>query len=343
MQAQLTKLAALVDGHLVGEDKVVNRVDTLKNADSGAISFLSNYKYKKYLAETHASAVILDSSVLESCPVASIVVENPYLAYAKISTYLNREPEFEPGIHPSAIIDSSADISSTAWVGPGAVIENNAVIGSGCSIGPGCVVQHHARVGSNTRLLANVVVCHHVEIGQECILHPGVVIGSDGFGIANDNGVWVKVPQLGTVLVGDNVEIGANSTIDRGALENTVLENGVKLDNQIQIAHNVSIGAHTAIAGCTGIAGSTKVGAYCAIGGGVGITGHVEVTDHVQLTGMSMVTRNILKPGTYSSGMSALPNSDWNKLHARYRKLNEMYNKIRDLEKQVKELTGSSE
>lgn len=343
MHAQLTELAAMVDGELVGEDQAINRVDTLQNAESGAISFLANSKYRKYLADTHASAVILHGSLLERCPVAAIVVDNPYLAFARISSYLNREPEIKPGIHPSAIIDPDANISSSAWVGPGAVIEKNTVIGAGCSIGPGCIVQRHARVGNNTRLVAKVVLCHHVEIGQGCILHPGVVIGGDGFGIANDNGVWVKVPQLGSVVVGDDVEIGANTTIDRGALGNTVLGNGVKLDNQIQVGHNASIGAHTAIAGATIVAGSTRVGEHCAIGGGVGIGGHLEVTDHVQLTGMSMVTKSILKPGIYSSGMSVVPNSDWKKNHARLRRLGDTNEKIRDLEKQIKKLMGSSE
>ena len=343
MHAQLTELAALVDGELVGEDGTINRVDTLQNAESGAISFLANSKYRKHLADTRASAVILDGSVLESCPVASIVVNNPYLAFAKILSFLNQESEIQPGIHPSAIIDPDANISSAAWVGPGAVIEKNAVIGAGCSIGPGCVVQHDTRVGDNTRLVANVVLCHHVEIGQGCILHPGVVIGADGFGIANDNGIWIKVPQIGTVVLGDDVEIGANTTIDRGALQNTVLGNGVKLDNQIQVGHNVSIGAHTVIAGCTAIAGSTRVGEHCAIGGGVGIGGHLEITDHVQLTGMSMVTKSILKPGIYSSGMSVMPNSEWKRNHARLRRLGDTNKKIHDLEKQIRKLMESSE
>jgi len=343
MHVHLTELADLVGGQLVGEDQAISRVDTLQNAASGAISFLSNPRYRKYLSDTHASAVILHGSLLEHCPVASIVVDNPYLAFAKISSHLNREPEIQPGIHPSAIIDPDAKISGSAWVGPGAVIENNAVIGAGCFIGPGCVVQHHARVGDNSRLVANVVLCHYVETGQGCIFHPGVVIGGDGFGIANDNGVWIKVPQTGTVVIGDKVEIGANTTVDRGALEKTVLGDGVKLDNQIQIGHNVSIGEHTVIAAGTGIAGSVKVGKHCAIGGSVGVAGHLEITDHVQITGMSMVTKSILKPGIYSSGMSVESNIDWKKNHARLRRLGDTNKRIRSLEKQIRKLIESSE
>jgi len=343
MQAQLSELAALVGGLLVGEDGIIDRVDTLQNADSGAISFLSNTKYSKYLADTRASAVILSDSLSKKCPVASIVVENPYLAFAKISSFLNRDPEIKPGIHPGAIVDPGAKISSSAWVGPGAVIEKNVVIGAGCSIGPGCIVQHQARIEDNTRLVANVVICHQVEIGQRCLFHPGVVIGGDGFGIANDKGVWVKVPQIGKVVVGNDVEIGANTTVDRGALENTILGNGVKLDNQIQVGHNVSIGAHTVIVAGTGIAGSVKIGEHCAIGGGVGVAGHLEIVDHVQITGMSMVTKSILKSGVYSSGMSVVPNSDWKKNHARLRRLGDTNKKIRDLEKKIKKLMESSE
>ncbi len=343
MQAQLTELAALVDGRLVGEDCAINKVNTLQDAEPGSISFLSNYKYKKFLSDTRASAVIIDSSVIDDCPVASIVVDNPYLAFARISAFLNPGPEIEPGIHPSAVIDPVAEVDASAWVGPGAVIEKHAVIRPGCVIGPGSVVQRHAHVGERTHLVANVVLCHHVEIGSDCLLHPGVVIGSDGFGIANDRGSWVKVPQLGTVVIGDNVEIGSNTTIDRGALGNTVLGNGVKLDNQIQVAHNVTIGAHTAIAACTGISGSTRIGEHCAIGGAVGIVGHLDIADHVQLTAMSLVTKSINKPGLYSSGMSAMPNSNWNKNYVRYRKLDEMSNRIRDLEKQIRQLVESSE
>jgi len=343
MSARLTELTELVGGKLVGDDQKISKVDTLQNAGSGAISFLSNNKYRKYLTDTRASAVILHSSLLDICPVASIVVDNPYLAFAKISSYLNQEPAIQPGIHPSAIIDPDATIYSSAWVGPGAVIEKNVIIGAGCYIGPGSVIQHHARVDDNSRLVANVVLCKYVEIGKGCIFHPGVVIGADGFGIANDNGIWVKVPQVGTVIIGDEVEIGANTTVDRGALENTMLGNGVKLDNQIQIGHNVSIGEHTVIAAGTGVAGSVKIGKHCAVGGGVGIAGHLEITDHVQLTGMSMVTKSLLKPGIYSSGMSVTPNIDWKKNHVWLKRLGDTSKKIRDLEKQVRKLMKSGE
>ncbi|HED17167.1 MAG TPA: UDP-3-O-(3-hydroxymyristoyl)glucosamine N-acyltransferase [Gammaproteobacteria bacterium] len=343
MHAQLTELAELVGGKLVGDDQTINKVDTLQNACSGAISFLSNTKYRKYLTDTHASAVILHNSLLDECPVSSIVVDNPYLAFARISSHLNQKPAALPGIHPSAIIDPDAKISSSAWVGPGTVIEKNVVIGAGCFIGPCCIVQEHARVGDNSRLVANVVLCAYVEIGQRCIFHPGVVIGADGFGIANDQGVWVKVPQIGTVVIGDDVEIGANTTVDRGALENTVLGNGVKLDNQIQIGHNVCIGEHTVVVAGTGVAGSVKIGKHCAVGGGVGIAGHLEITDHVQLTGMSMVTKSILKPGIYSSGMTVAPNIEWKKNHVWLKRLGDTNKKIRDLQKQVRELMKPDE
>jgi UDP-3-O-[3-hydroxymyristoyl] glucosamine N-acyltransferase len=332
----LQELADAVGGILHGQaDTPIDAVATIRNARAGSISFLANRSYYKYLLDTRATAILLSEQDLENCPVAAIVVKNPYLAYAKISAMLNPTPSVAAGIHPSAVVAEDAAIHASVAVAANAVIESGATIAPGCSIGPGCVVGRNVSIDKNTKLVASVTLCHDVKIGCNVILHPGVVIGADGFGIANDQGVWIKVPQLGSVNVGDDVEIGANTTVDRGALEDTVIEQGVKLDNQIQVAHNVIIGAHTAIAGCTGIAGSTHIGKHCAIGGAVSIVGHLEIVDNVQITAASTVTQSIKEPGLYSSGTPLQENRLWHRNFVRFRQLEEMAKRIRKLEKQI--------
>lgn len=330
----LQELAESIGGRVVGqEDYQIENVATIQNASAGSITFLANRRYVKYLKDTNAGAVILDENDLDACPVAAIVCDNPYLAYAKIATLLNPVVEAGSGVHATAVIHE------TAVIHPQANIAANCVVGAGVNIeenvfvGPGCVIEDNVKVGKATRLLANVTLCHDVVIGCDVLMHAGAVVGSDGFGIANDNGEWFKVPQLGTVIIEDNVEIGANTTIDRGALGDTVIETGVKLDNQIQIAHNVRVGAHTAIAGCTGIAGSTTIGKYCAIGGAVVMAGHIDIADKVQVTIGTVVMQSIKKPGLYSSGTPLQANSDWHRNYIRFRQLDDMAKRIRKLEK----------
>ncbi len=332
----LQELADAIDGIAHGSAKnPIDSVATIYNAGAGSISFLANRGYYKYLSDTHAEAIILAEQDLEKCPVPAIVVKNPYLAYAKIATLLNPPVQAIQGLHPSASVAADASVHASVAVAANAVIESGVSIAEGCTIGPGCVVGSNVTIGKATVLVANVTLCHDVVIGARVILHPGVVIGADGFGIANDEGEWIKVPQLGSVNIADDVEIGANTTVDRGALEDTIIEQGVKLDNQIQVAHNVIIGEHTAIAGCTGIAGSTHIGKHCAIGGAVSIVGHLEIADKVQITAASTVTQSIKEPGLYSSGTPLQQNGHWHRNFVRFRQLDEMAKRIRKLEKQI--------
>lgn len=327
----LGEVADHIDAELHGDAKrEVSGVSTLQSAMSGQIAFLSNRKYYRFLKQTKALAVIIKHRDLDDCPVSALVVDDPYLCFATVVKLLHPEPEIIPGIHPSADVSPSAKIDSSAAIGANVVVGDNSVINSGTFVDSGCVIQSDVNIGSNTRLYPNVVLCHEVSIGSRVILHAGVVIGTDGFGIANDNGNWAKIPQVGTVIIEDDVEIGANSSIDRGALENTVIEQGVKIDNQVQIAHNVRIGAHTAIAGCSGVAGSTTIGRHCMIGGLSAIGGHLEIVDNVVVTGNSAVASSIRKPGTYSSGLPVIESRLWRKIIARIKKLDDLARKIEE-------------
>ncbi len=287
----------------------------------GALSFLANSRYRKHLPATQATAVILAQGDMESCKVAALIDPNPYLAYARIAALIHPQSADTPGIHPSAVVAESARISPTACVGPTAVVEGDAYLGERVFLGPGCTIGVGARIGADTRLTQRVSVLAGVQIGERCILHPGVVVGADGFGFAADAGTWFKVPQVGGVRIGNDVEIGANTTVDRGAIDDTVIEDGVKLDNQIQIGHNVTIGAHTAIAGCTGVSGSTSIGRRCMIGGMVGIAGHLSIADDVVITGLSMVSASIKQPGSYSSGIPVEETRAWRRAVAHLRRL----------------------
>ena len=299
----------------------VSRVATLSHAEAGSLSFLANPRYRKQMESTRATAVLVGPEHAAGCPVAALIDPNPYLAYARIADLLHPQAPAAAGIHSSAVVSASARISASASVGPLAVIEDDVDIGERVLVGPGCVVQRGARVGADSRLMSRVNVCAGVRIGRRCILHAGAVIGADGFGFAPDAGTWFKVPQLGGVQIGDDVEIGANTTIDRGAIDDTVVEQGVKLDNQIQVGHNVTIGAHTAIAGCVGISGSTTIGQRCMIGGGVGIAGHLTIADDVAVTGCSLVSASIKQAGSYSSGMPAVESRIWRRMVAHLRRL----------------------
>ena len=314
-------------------DARVTGVATLKDARPGQLSFLTNPRYRKYLEGTAATAVVLDQAASGDCKVAALVATNPYAAYARIAAWLHPEPAAAPGVHPTAVVDPSAVIAPSASIGPHAVVEARAEIGERAVVGAGSVVGADSVIGPDSRLAARVVLYRRVRIGARSTVHSGVVLGADGFGIAQDSDGWVKVPQLGGVRIGNDVEIGANTTIDRGAIDDTVIEDDVKLDNQIQIGHNVRIGAHTAIAGCVGISGSTTVGARCMIGGAVGIAGHLEICDGVAVLGLSMVSRSITTPGIYSSGLPVSEAGAWRRVVARLRHLDDLFGRVRRLER----------
>lgn len=333
---RLADLAAHVGAELLGDGEVrITHADTIQDATKGAICFLANSKYRHYLSNTGASAIILCREDAAYSQTAGLISDNPYLTYARVASLLYPVADVAGGVHVSAVISDSAKVDPDAWVGPCAVIGANAQIRSGVRIGPGCVVDDDSFIGENSHLVANVTICSGTVIGKRVLIHPGAVIGSDGFGNANDQGAWVKVPQIGITRIGDDVEIGANTTIDRGSLRDTVIANGVRLDNQIQIAHNVHIGEHTAIAGCAGVAGSTSIGKYCTLGGGVGLSGHLEIGDNVHFSGQTLVTRSFKEPGYYSGNLPAVPNGEWRKTIARIRRLENVMQRLSALEKQV--------
>ena len=275
--------------------------------------FFSNRRYLNQLKKTRASAVILKSEDQPLCPVDTLVTGDPYLAFAVTSRLLNPETGFSPGVNPSSSIDSSASIHPTSYIGPNVTVAAEVKIAANVYIGPGCSIGAGTSIGANSWLFANVVLYDGVDIGERVKLHSGVVIGADGFGIANDRGKWVKIPQIGSVTIGNDVEIGANTTVDRGTLDNTIIEDGVKIDNQVQVGHNVHICEDTAIAGCVAIAGSTRIGKRCMIGGACGISGHIEICDDVILMGMTGVANSIKEPGMYASGIPAMEVKSWRK------------------------------
>lgn len=333
MAISLGELATQFGCELIGDPSVqVSRVASLSGADGSSVSFLSSPAYRPQLQETRAAAVILRATDAGLCPVNALVTANPYLLYARIAGVLHPQPVAPASVHASATVAASASVSSTAHVGPQAVIGERCVIGDGAYIGPGCVIADDCRIGDATRLVANVTLGADVYIGLRCIVHPGAVIGSDGFGNAMSETGWVKVPQLGGVRIGDDVEIGSNTTIDRGAIDHTVIGNGVRLDNLVQIAHNVRIGEHTAMAAMTGISGSTVIGKRCMFAGQTGIVGHVTICDDVVVTGKTMITKNIDKPGTYAGGFPAEESGTWKRLVARFRRLDALDARVSALE-----------
>ena len=299
----------------------VTGVASLATATPGTLTFCTGAKFRRALAATRATVVVLPREMVAECPVAALVSARPYASYARIAAGLHPPAPVLPGIAPGAQIAKSAVVAASAWIGPHAVIGEGARIGEHCSIGPHCVVEDGVRLGDECRLQAGVFLGHDVEAGERCVFKPGCVVGADGFGFAPDVDGFVKVPQLGTVRLGNDVEIGANTTVDRGTIEDTVIEDGVKLDNQVQVGHNCRIGAHTVVAGCVGISGSTIIGRRCMIGGAVGIAGHLEIGDDVIVTGYSLVTHSLPGPGTYSSGLPAIAAADWRRAVARLHRL----------------------
>ena len=325
----LREIVAHLGGEAVGEAAVpLTGVATIDSAGPAEVTFLANPKYRARLAVTRAGAVIVGPRDRDAASIPRIVAENPYAYYARTVALFHPEPAWRPGIHPFAQVDGSANVDASALIEAFAVVGERAEIGPGVRVGPHAFVGANVKLGRDTRLHARVTLYDGCSLGARCIVHSGAVIGADGFGHAPDQGRWVKIPQVGGVRIGDDVEVGANTTIDRGALDDTVIEEGVKLDNQIQVAHNCVIGAHTVIAGCTGISGSTRIGKHCLIGGGVGIVGHVEICDGVTISGFSLVAKSILKPGTYTSGMPLMPHADWLRNAARLRRLDETLKRI---------------
>lgn len=330
----LGELADLLNVELRGDRAIcVDGLSTLKNALPGKLSFLSNPRYVSQLADCKASAVILDPEFSDACQSAQLLSRSPYVMYAQVSQLFLPERTLATGIHPTAHVHPSAVLGVGVTVGVNAVIEADVVIEDDVTIGAGTVIGNRSRVGSNSTLFANVTVYHDVTIGKNAVIHSSVVLGADGFGFAFDGRQSIKIAQLGGVLIGDDVEIGAGSTVDRGALDDTVIEQGVKIDNQVQIAHNCVIGAHTIICGCSAIAGSTTIGKYCTIGGGVGVIGHLRIADKVMISAMSLVSQSIPEAGIYSSGTGLLESKEWKRNIVRFRQLDDMAKRLRELEK----------
>ncbi len=335
-------LAAIVErlgGELVGNPEVtIRQVATLESAGPGDIAFLARGRYRPQLRATRATAVILPHAERGATEVPRILCDDPYLYFARVSALLNPSQEVEPGVHPSAVIEPGAHIAASARIGPGCHIGRRAEVGEGACIDAGCGIGDEARIGEGSRLYPSVVVYARCVIGRRAVVHSGVVIGADGFGMVLDAGRWLKIPQIGRVIVGDDVEIGANTTIDRGALDDTLIEDGVKLDNQIQIGHNVRVGAHTAMAGCVGIAGSARIGRHCTLGGGAIVLGHLELADGVHISAGTLVTKSITRPGTYTGVYPLQENRDWSRTAVLLRNIDRLEERIRVLERIVADL-----
>ena len=338
---RLDEIVARLGGELIGDPSVeVVQVAPVDRAAPRTITFLTNPKYRKALTETAASAVVLAPAAVELTTLPRIVHPNPYAYYARLVALLNPANDVAPGIHRSAVVDSELPASVT--IGANAVIGAGVVLGERVRIGAGCVVGDGVRIGEDSLLHPNVTIAGACQLGARVVVQSGAVIGGDGFGFAKDAGRWVKIPQIGRVLIGDDVEIGANTTIDRGALEDTVIGNDVKLDNQIQVAHNVRIGDHTAIAGCVGIAGSTSIGSRCTIGGAAMIIGHLEIGDDVHVSAGTLVAKSLPRAGHYTGSFPMESHDGWLKNAAKVRHLDEMHRRLRELEKQLLTLTGST-
>ena len=332
----IDELAHEIGVEIIGDGKKeITHVADLEHSKQGSLSFAVSAQYIDKLKSTNATAVIVTPDLVKHCQTVKLVSKNPYLSFAHATRLLYPQEDFAPGIHHSAVINPESEIPDSVYIGPNVVISAKCDIGHNVYIGANSIITAACTIGVDTKFLARVTIVGPTFIGERAIVHPGVVIGSDGFGLANDNGVWEKIPQLGRVLIGNDVEIGSNTTIDRGALQDTIIEDGVKLDNQIQIAHNVKIGAHTAIAGCVGIAGSAVIGKHCAIGGGAGIQGHIEIADGTQITGMTKISQSITKPGVYTSGTAAQGNKQWIRNAMRFKELDKITKRLLGLEKQL--------
>ncbi|WP_449125110.1 UDP-3-O-(3-hydroxymyristoyl)glucosamine N-acyltransferase [Pseudomonas viridiflava] len=339
---KLGQLAEFLGAMLRGDqDKDINGLATLQEAGPDQISFLANPQYRKFLIDTQAAAVLLKPADADSFAGNALLVPDPYLAYARISHLFDPKPKAAAGIHPTAVIADNAVVDPAASIGAFAIVESGARIAAQVTVGAHCFIGARCEIGEGGWLAPRVTLYHDVRIGKRVVIQSGAVLGGEGFGFANEKGVWQKIAQIGGVSIGDDVEIGVNTAIDRGALADTRIGNGVKLDNQIQIAHNVQIGDHTAMAACVGISGSTKIGKHCMLAGGVGLVGHIEICDGVFITGMTMVTHSITEPGSYSSGTAMQPAAEWRKSAARLRKIDDMARRLQKLEKMVETVTSA--
>ncbi|KNX79257.1 UDP-3-O-(3-hydroxymyristoyl) glucosamine N-acyltransferase [Pseudomonas sp. 250J] len=340
----LGQLAEALGAELKGPEALqITGLATLQEAGSGQLSFLANKQYRKFLDDSTASAVLLKAEDAEGFAGNALIVPDPYLAYARISHLFDPKPKAVAGVHPSAVVAEDAQVDASASIGPFAVIESGARIGANVTVGAHCFVGARCVIGEGGWLAPRVTLYHDVTIGKRVVIQSGAVIGGEGFGFANEKGIWRKIAQIGGVTLGDDVEIGVNTAVDRGALSDTRIGDGVKLDNQIQIAHNVQVGDHTAMAACVGISGSTRIGKHCMIAGGVGMVGHIDVCDNVFVSGMTMVTRSITEPGGYSSGTAMQPLAEWRKSAARIRQLDEMSKRLQQLEKRVDTVTSGGQ
>jgi len=338
MRARIGELAAVLGGELIGDATLeIDRIGPLESAGDSTIAFLAHPRYSAQLAATHAGCVIVGPAMRDAAASrgAAIVCADPYLAFARLTQWWVARQRRSPvhGVHASAVVEPGAHIDGTASIGALAYVARGARIGAAAVVGAQCHVGEGAEVGEASVLKARAVLGEACRIGRRGILHGGAVIGADGFGFAPTEGRWEKIEQLGTVAIGDDVEIGANSCVDRGALDDTVLEDGVKIDNLVQIGHNVRIGAHSALAGCVGVAGSARIGRHCTVGGGAGILGHLEIVDHVHITAFTLVSRSIHKPGQYSGAFPFDDNASWEKNAATLRQLYALRERLRTLER----------
>jgi len=341
MSAKITlgELSRELDARLVGDENTpITYLDDLQKTGPDGVSFVSNKSYLENLADTKAAAVILIAEFQHLCPTAALIVKDPYLAYAKAAQLLDSTPRIALGIHTSAVIDDSVTLGEQIAIGANVVIESGSKVGDGVSIGAGTVVGQNVFIDAGCKLQANVTLYHDVKIGKRVLIHSGSVVGADGFGFANDKGKWIKIPQMGSVIIGDDVEIGANTTIDRGALNDTLIGNGVKLDNLIHIAHNVEVGDDSAMAAFVGIAGSSKIGSGCTLAGGVSIIGHLDIPDGTHFTVRTLATKSPKLAGSYSSGTLMMENKEWHKNTLRFKKLDKMSKQLKSLENQVQSL-----
>ena len=334
MPISLGALATQFGCELIGDpDAIVNGVASLSGAGPDSLSFLSNPALKAQLATTQAAAVILRRADADASPVAAIIHDDPYACYARMAATVCPPPVYEPGIHASVVVAPSATVADSAHLAANVVVGERSEIGANVYLGPGSVIGPDCKIGEHCRFVANVTLARSVETGARCLFHPGVVIGADGFGNAMTPQGWVKVPQLGGVRIGDDVEIGANTTVDCGALDDTVIEDGVRIDNLCMIAHNVRIGAHTALAALTGIAGSTTIGKRCLFAGASGAVGHIDVCDDVIVAAKTFLSKNVVKPGTYAASFPADESKSWAKQLARFRRLGALLERVKKLEK----------
>ncbi|WP_395340993.1 UDP-3-O-(3-hydroxymyristoyl)glucosamine N-acyltransferase [Ningiella sp. W23] len=337
MPYSLLELAKHIGGHVVGDnDHQISSMATLASANNEQLSFLSNSKYASELENTQAGGVILNEAQAKAYKGNAIVCQNPYLGYALISQLLDPSPKPQPGISKLANIHDSAKLGENVSIAAGAYISEEVTIGDNVSISSGVFIGPGARIGDGCHLRANVSIYHHVILDKNVSIHSGTVVGSDGFGYANDKGAWIKIPQTGSVRIGANTEIGANACIDRGALDDTVIGKNCIIDNLVQIAHNCVIGDYSCICGHTGIAGSVSIGKHVVIAGSVGINGHINICDNVQVTGFSMVTKSITEPGVYSSGIPVSPTREWQKNTVKLRNIDKLYERVKSLERQAK-------